>query len=196
LKDGVVSDRTFLEEISIRNLGIIEESHLELSQGLNVLTGETGAGKTMILTALNLVLGGKSDSALVRTGSDRLTTTASFSVPGEVSTEFRTSLENSDIAIEESSLIFSRSVTAEGKSKALCNGATVPASVLSELSQHLIEIHGQSANTQLVKPARQRELVDRFGGNEIAQALTNYGGVFVEYPDLKQRSSIMKKASP
>jgi DNA repair protein RecN (Recombination protein N) len=195
LKDGVVSDRTFLEEISIRNLGIIEESHLELSQGLNVLTGETGAGKTMILTALNLVLGGKSDSALVRTGSDRLTTTASFSVPGEVSTEFRTSLENSDIAIEESSLIFSRSVTAEGKSKALCNGATVPASVLSELSQHLIEIHGQSANTQLVKPARQRELVDRFGGNEIAQALTNYGGVFVEYQDLKQRISSMKKAS-
>jgi DNA repair protein RecN (Recombination protein N) len=170
----VVSDRTFLEEISIRNLGIIEESHLELSRGLNVLTGETGAGKTMILTALNLVLGGKSDSALVRTGSDRLNATASFSVPVNVTTEFEASLEESDTSIEENALIFSRSVTAEGKSKALCNGATVPASVLSELSQHLIEIHGQSANTQLVKPARQRELLDRFGGHAITQALSSY----------------------
>ena len=190
-----MSDRTFLEEISIRNLGIIEESHLELSQGLNVLTGETGAGKTMILTALNLVLGGKSDSALVRTGSDRLTATASFSVPANVSTEFEASLEESDTSIEENALIFSRSVTAEGKSKALCNGATVPASVLSELSQHLIEIHGQSANTQLVKPARQRELLDRFGGHEIAQALSSYEGVYVEYQELKQRIASMKSAS-
>jgi DNA repair protein RecN (Recombination protein N) len=66
LKDGAVSERSYLEEISIRNLGIIDQSELELGPGLNVLTGETGAGKTMILTALSLVLGGKSDSALVR----------------------------------------------------------------------------------------------------------------------------------
>ena len=74
-----MSERSYLEEISIRNLGAIEQSHLELGRGLNVLTGETGAGKTMILTALNLVLGGKSDSALVRHGADRLMATAHFS---------------------------------------------------------------------------------------------------------------------
>jgi DNA repair protein RecN (Recombination protein N) len=195
LKDGVVSERTFLEEISIRNLGIIEESHLELSRGLNVLTGETGAGKTMILTALNLVLGGKSDSSLVRTGSDRLTATAAFSIPGTVTTEFHETLEESDVAIEESALIFSRSITAESKSKALCNGVTVPASVLSELSHHLIEIHGQSANTQLVKPARQRELLDRFGGADISKALKQYEGAYTEYLDLKHRIASMKSAS-
>ena len=76
-----MSDRSYLEEISIRGLGIIDQSNLELSKGLNVLTGETGAGKTMILTALNLVLGGKSDSALIRFGSERLLATACFSIP-------------------------------------------------------------------------------------------------------------------
>ena len=76
-----MSDRSYLEEISIRGLGIIDQSNLELSKGLNVLTGETGAGKTMILTALNLVLGGKSDSALIRKGSERLLATACFSIP-------------------------------------------------------------------------------------------------------------------
>ena len=76
-----MSERSYLEEISIRNLGAIEESALTLGRGLNVLTGETGAGKTMILTALALVLGGKSDSSLVRHGADRLVATAQFSLP-------------------------------------------------------------------------------------------------------------------
>jgi len=76
-----VSERSYLEEISIRSLGIIDQSTLELGRGLNVLTGETGAGKTMILTALSLVLGGKSDSSLVRTGSDRLVASAQFILP-------------------------------------------------------------------------------------------------------------------
>ena len=190
-----MSDRTFLEEISIRNLGIIEESHLELGRGLNVLTGETGAGKTMILTALNLVLGGKSDSSLVRSGSDRLVAAATFTLSAPPTGEFAEQLELSDCAIENEQIIFSRSVTAEGKSKALCNGATVPASVLSDLSQYLIEIHGQSANTQLVKSSRQRELLDRFGGEEISKALTLYRDAYNQYLELKNRIKVMKSAS-
>ena len=190
-----MSERTFLEEISIRNLGIIEESHLELGKGLNVLTGETGAGKTMILTALNLVLGGKSDSALVRSGADRLTAAATFTAQGLLSSNFSTALDASDISLEESQIIFSRSVTAEGKSKALCNGATVPASVLSVLSEYLIEIHGQSANTQLVKPARQRELLDRFGGEAITKALSEFQKIYSDYLDLKSRIKSMQSAS-
>jgi DNA repair protein RecN (Recombination protein N) len=191
----VVSDRTFLEEISIRNLGIIEESHLELGKGLNVLTGETGAGKTMILTALNLVLGGKSDSALVRHGSDRLTTSATFSTSDGVPALLTQALEEGNLSIEDGQIIFSRSVTADGKSKASCNASTVPASLLSDLSQYLIEIHGQSANTQLVKPARQRELLDRFGGSTIAQPLAEYVKFFESYLDLKNRIKGMKSAS-
>jgi DNA repair protein RecN (Recombination protein N) len=191
----VVSERTYLEEISIRNLGIIEESHLELGRGLNVLTGETGAGKTMILTALNLVLGGKSESSLVRTGSDRLTATASFTTGEVIAPEFSAALEECDAAIEDGQLIFSRSVTAEGKSKALCNGSTVPASALSDLSQHLIEIHGQSANTLLVKAQRQRELLDRFAGDKVASAHNSYLELFESYTEAKNKIKAMKSAS-
>jgi DNA repair protein RecN (Recombination protein N) len=194
-KDGVVSERTFLEEISIRNLGIIEESRLELGKGLNVLTGETGAGKTMILTALNLVLGGKSDSSLVRHGSDRLITSATFTSPQATPAALAESLDEHDVELEDGSLIFSRSVTAEGKSKALCNGTTVPASTLSEISEQLIEIHGQSANTQLVKAARQRELLDRFGGEKFSTAMLAYQGIYDSYNELKSRIKTMKTAS-
>ncbi len=190
-----MSERTYLEEIAIRNLGIIEESHLELGRGLNVLTGETGAGKTMILTALNLVLGGKSDSSLVRSGSDRLTTSATFTTPAPIPAQLSEKLDDADIALENGQLIFSRSVNSDGKSKALCNGSTVPASVLAELSENLIEIHGQSANVQLVKPARQRELLDRFGGVEIEKALTSYTDAYSSYLDLKNRIKAMKSAS-
>jgi DNA repair protein RecN (Recombination protein N) len=195
LRDGVVSERTYLEEISIRNLGIIEESRLELGKGLNVLTGETGAGKTMILTALNLVLGGKSDSALVRSGSDRLTATAVFSMPNQIPADLSGALSESDIEVKDAQVIFSRSVTAEGKSKALCNASTVPANLLSELSQYLIEIHGQSANTQLVKSSRQRELLDRFGGERVDSQLKNYSDIYNSYLELKNRIKSMKSAS-
>lgn len=190
-----MSEGTFLEEISIRNLGIIEESHLELGRGLNVLTGETGAGKTMILTALNLVLGGKSDSALVRHGSDRLIATATFAIEKTPSPALANTLDESDVSIEDSQLIFSRSVTSEGKSKASCNASTVPAGTLGDLSTHLIEIHGQSANTQLLKPARQRELLDRFGGTAIANAHSSYAGIYESYLELKNRIKAMKSAS-
>jgi len=190
----VVSERTYLEEISIRNLGIIEESHLELGRGLNVLTGETGAGKTMILTALNLVLGGKSDSALVRHGAERLSASATFALP-IITAELQNNLDEADIDASEKSLILARSVSAEGKSKATCNGSTVPATTLSDISTSLIEIHGQSANIQLVKSAKQRELLDRFGGSILSSALSRYQEDFDKYGDLKSRIKAMKSAS-
>lgn len=190
-----MSERSYLEEIAIRNLGIIEESRLELGKGLNVLTGETGAGKTMILTALNLVLGGKSDSALVRHGADRLVTSATFALPKKISSELSGYLSDSDIVCEDGELIFSRSVTSEGKSKATCNAASVPANFLLETSQYLIEIHGQSANIQLTKPARQRELLDRFGGEDIAKCHQIYLERFNAYGDLKARIASMKSAA-
>ena len=190
-----MSERSYLEEISIRNLGIIEESHLELGKGLNVLTGETGAGKTMILTALNLVLGGKSDSSLVRHGSDRLVATATFALPAKMPEALSAALDEADVSIEDSQAIFSRSVTAEGKSKATCSGTTVPASALADFSEHLIEIHGQSANTQLVKAARQRELLDRFGGEKISQKSIAYQEIYESYLELKARITAMKSAS-
>ena len=121
-----MSDRSYLEEISIRNLGIIDTCSLELSKGLNVLTGETGAGKTMILTALSLLLGSKSDSSLVRHGSERLVTSATFSIPASLTAQ----IEDLGGLVEDGSLILTRSVSSDGKSKATASGATVNASTL------------------------------------------------------------------
>ncbi len=190
-----MSDRSFLEEISIRNLGIIEESHLELSPGLNVLTGETGAGKTMILTALHLVLGGKADSSLVRHSSERLSASAIFALPSKIDSHFREKVEESGTSIEDGQLIFTRTVTNEGKSKASANGTSVPASVLSDLSSELIEIHGQSANVALSKSSRQRELLDKFGGQAISVAHQNYSVLYESYLELRERIKSMKSVS-
>jgi len=186
-----VSERSYLEEISIRNLGIIEQSELELGRGLNVLTGETGAGKTMILTALNLVLGGKSDSSLVRHGSERLVATAQFSVTKESQEQ----LDEIGAEVDGSSLIVTRTVNSDGKSKASCGGVTVPAGTLADVTEPLIEIHGQSANSQIVKPARQRELLDRFGGAAIASVLSEYQRTYSEYLELKERIKAMKASA-
>ncbi len=191
LKVGAVSERSYLEEISIRNLGIIEQSELELGRGLNVLTGETGAGKTMILTALSLVLGGKSDSSLVRHGSERLVATAQFSVTAD-SKEL---LDEIGAEVDGTSLIVTRTVNSDGKSKASCGGVTVPAGTLAEVTEPLIEIHGQSANSQIVKPARQRELLDRFGGASVASALVEYQQGYSEYLELKERIKAMKASA-
>jgi DNA repair protein RecN (Recombination protein N) len=186
LKAGAVSDRTYLEEISIRNLGIIDQSTLELGSGLNVLTGETGAGKTMILTALALVLGGKSDSSLVRTGTERLVASAQFSLPA-VTADLREIAESSGSDISEGSLILTRTVNSDGKSKAVAGGTTVPAATLANFADQLVEIHGQAANHQIVKSARQRELLDRYAGTKFATALQSYQGVFSNYNELKAR---------
>ena len=186
-----MSERSYLEEISIRNLGIIEQSELELGRGLNVLTGETGAGKTMILTALALVLGGKSDSALVRHGSDRLVATAQFSVTANSQEK----LDEIGAETDGSSLIVTRTVNSDGKSKASCGGVTVPAGTLADITEQLIEIHGQSANAQIVKPARQREILDRFGGSIIAKAISEYQDIYGQYLELKERIKAMKASA-
>ena len=186
-----MSDRSFLSDISIRNLGIIEQSELEFGPGLNVLTGETGAGKTMILTALALVLGGKSDSALVRHGSERLVTSATFSVTKELNA----AIDEVGAELEDQSLIISRTVNADGKSKAICGGVNVPAGTLSTIGESLIEIHGQSANAQIVKTSRQRELLDRFGGQELSGLLGRYQEIFAKYLELKSRVASMKSSA-
>jgi DNA repair protein RecN (Recombination protein N) len=178
-----VSDRSYLEEISIRNLGIIDTSSLELSKGLNVLTGETGAGKTMILTALSLLLGAKSDSSLVRHGSERLVTSATFSIPTSLSAQ----IEDLGGLVEDGSLILTRSVSSDGKSKATASGATVNASTLGEITEPLIAIHGQSANTQIVKSMRQRELLDLFAGSDLQAALSEYVDTFNMYNEMKAK---------
>ena len=179
-----MSERTFLEEITIRSIGVIDQSTLEISKGLTVLTGETGAGKTMILTALNLILGGKADSALVRKGSERLVASGRFTIPKASEYLFE------DVLVEDGELILTRTVASDGKSKATTNGVSATASTLTTVGESLVEVHGQAANQNITKSSRQRELVDRFG----QISLVDYQSALGEYYELKDRISALKKS--
>jgi DNA repair protein RecN (Recombination protein N) len=190
LKVGVVSERTFLEEIHIKNIGVITGAALEFSRGLTVLTGETGAGKTMVLTALNLVLGGKTESTLVRSGEDRLSASALFSIPKARVSNF----EELGLEVEEGTLTISRNVTKDGKSKAVASGVAVSASTLAEASAHLIEIHGQSSGLSITKGSRQRELLDRFAGESLNKTLSTYQRNLHEYTSIKSRINDLMKS--
>jgi DNA repair protein RecN (Recombination protein N) len=192
LRDGVVSERSHLEAITIRGLGIIEDASLDFGSGFTVLTGETGAGKTMVLTALSLVLGGKSDSSLVRQGRERLIASGSFRLSPTIT---KVALDiGADV--DEGLLILTRTVTAEGKSKSSAGGVAVPVGVLSELSEHLIEIHAQASGMSITKAHKQREILDRFGGAKLAAALVAYRGSYESYHQLKERiTSLRSKAA-
>ena len=185
-----MSDRSYLEEISIRSIGVIDNATLEIARGLTVLTGETGAGKTMILSALNLIVGGKSDSSLVRIGSERLIASARFAVATELIQRF----EDAGAIVEDGQIIITRSVSSDGKSKATTSGISVPVSVLSELSEHLVEVHAQAANLTIGKSSKQRELLDRFGGTPVKEALLDYRERLRNYQELKLRIAAFKKS--
>ncbi len=185
-----MSERTFLEELTIRSIGVIEHSTVEIAPGLTVLTGETGAGKTMILTALNLIMGGKSDSSLVRKGSERLVASGRFSIPKSSINFF----ENNGLDVEDDQLIITRTVNADGKSKATCNSIAVTASALSTAAEYLVEVHAQAANLSITKSAKQRELLDRFAGAEVAEQILSYRTVLNNYHDLKERIAQLKQS--
>jgi DNA repair protein RecN (Recombination protein N) len=189
-KDGAVSERTFLDEITIRSIGVIDQATIEFSSGLTVLSGETGAGKTMILTALNLILGGKSDSALVRKGSERLIASGRFRVPSDQSEIF----DEFGVAIDANELIISRSVNSDGKSKATCNGIAVTANTLLNMSEFIVEVHAQAANSNISKSSKQRELLDKFAGDVYKIAFADYSQVLQTYFDLKSRIVSVKKS--
>ncbi len=185
-----MSDRTFLDEITIRSIGVIDQATLEISKGLTVLTGETGAGKTMILTALNLILGGKSDSALVRKGSERLVASGKFSIPADQIGVF----ENCGVVVEDSALIITRSVSADGKSKATCNGISVTTNTLSSMSELIVEVHAQAANINISKTSKQRDLLDKFAGLEFEVTFAEYSKVLTQYHALKTRITALRKS--
>ena len=179
-----MSERTFLEEITIRSIGVIDHSTLEISKGLTVLSGETGAGKTMILTALNLILGGKSDSSLIRKGSERLVASGKFAVPKESENLFE------DLVVEDGQLIITRTVNSDGKSKATSNGVNVTAAMLNSVASNLVEVHAQSANQSISKSSRQRELLDRFAQLD----LSTYTSSLNSFQEMKTRIAALTKA--
>ena len=177
--------KSSLEEISIRSLGVIESSNIEFKPGLTVLTGETGAGKTMVLTALGLVLGSKSDSDLVRAGQERAIVTGKFAVPKDLATQ----IIDAGGEIEEESVVISRTVSTAGKSRVLVGGVVSSAAAVSSFASSLVEIHAQSSSSKLTKPGVARELLDRFAGVD----LTAYQQTFDQYHQMLRRINDLKE---
>ncbi len=163
-----------LEEVRITGLGVIDEAVLELSPGFNVVTGETGAGKTMIVSGLGLLFGGRADPTRVRPGADRAVVEGRLRVPPGGSVARQVNDSGGDLDDDGGTLILMRSVSAEGRSRATAGGRSVPVSLLTYLSDDLVAVHGQADQQQLLRSGRQREVLDRFSGPEFADLLATY----------------------
>jgi DNA repair protein RecN (Recombination protein N) len=151
-----------LSEIRIRGLGVIEDVTLELGPGLTVVTGETGAGKTMVVTGLYLLFGGRADPARVRTGSGRAVVDGRLRLPAGSQVLARALAAGAEVD-DDGELLVSRAVAVEGRSRAYLGGSAVPASLLGELSEGVLAVHGQSDQLRLLRPAEQRASLDRYG---------------------------------
>ena len=166
------------EEIRIQSLGVIESSTLELGPGLTAITGETGAGKTMIVTALGLLMGGRADSGAVRRGAKAARVEGVVHAEGLA--DFAAAVDELGGEAEDGRVLLARNISSEGRSRAFVGGASVPASQLADLSDTLVAVHGQSDQHRLLKASAQREALDRFGGDEIASLLEGYRTIHKE----------------
>ena len=180
-----------ISSLTIRNIGVISSAELELSSGLTALTGETGAGKTMVLTALGLLMGDRADATRVRTGEKQLFVEGRVQGLGP---ELVGKLEELGAVLEDGELLVNRSVSSDGRSRAAISGASIPISQLSEVFEELITVHGQSEQLRLRAPTAQREALDAFS-NQIASAHQAYLQVYRQYRELEARLQRMRSAS-
>ncbi|MFF7393714.1 DNA repair protein RecN [Streptomyces scabiei] len=160
----------------IRSLGVIDDAVVELSPGFTAVTGETGAGKTMVVTSLGLLLGGRADPALVRIGAKNAVVEGRIAVPEGAAAVVRA--EEAGAELDDGALLISRTVSAEGRSRAHLGGRSVPVGMLAELADELVAVHGQTDQQGLLKLSRQRAALDRYAGDAVAVPLTKYGEAY------------------
>ncbi|CAN5222422.1 DNA repair protein RecN [soil metagenome] len=165
-----------IEEISIRDLGVIEGARLPLGPGFTAITGETGAGKTMVVSALGLLLGERADFSAIRSGSSQAVVEGRWQVDpaGAVAERVR----DAGGELDDGELILGRSVSSEGRSRAVVGGRTAPVGVLNEIGQQLVVVHGQADQVRLRSATAQREALDRFAGVELSALVAEYQGVY------------------
>src|SRR6201996_4854174 len=162
-----------LEEVRITGVGVINDALLELSPGFTALTGETGAGKTMVVTGLGLLFGGRADPARVRPGARRAWVEGRLRTDPQGKVAQQVEEAGGDVD-EDGTLVLTRTVSGEGRSRAFAGGRSVPVSLLPYLSDDLVAVHGQSDQQQLLKPGRQREALDKYAGAELGVVLSDY----------------------
>jgi DNA repair protein RecN (Recombination protein N) len=165
-----------LEEMRIRSLGVIDDAVVELSPGFTAVTGETGAGKTMVVTSLGLLLGGRADAALVRVGAKAAVVEGRIALPPDSPAARRAT--DAGAELDDGALLISRTVSAEGRSRAHVGGRSAPVGLLAELSDDLVAVHGQTDQQGLLRPARQRQALDRFAGEAVSVPLAEWSAAY------------------
>ncbi len=176
-----------LQSLSIRNLAVVESLDFNADGGLNIITGETGAGKSILLQGLNLLLGQRADVGLIRSGKDRAEVTAIFEINQNIPVRDYLSCESLD---EGDDCILRRVITSDGKSKAFINGRAVTLSSLRDISRYLVDIHGQNEHHLLLNPLYQLEIYDSYQNNQ--ELLETLSKKVVEYRDISQRIEALK----
>jgi DNA repair protein RecN (Recombination protein N) len=176
-----------LQSLSIRNLAVVESLDFNADGGLNIITGETGAGKSILLQGLNLLLGQRADVGLIRSGKDRAEVTAIFEINQNIPLRDYLSCESLD---EGDDCILRRVITSDGKSKAFINGRAVTLSSLRDISRYLVDIHGQNEHHLLLNPLYQLEIYDSYQNNQ--ELLETLSKKVVEYRDISQRIEALK----
>ena len=166
-----------ITELRIADLGVINDATITLHAGLTVVTGETGAGKTMIVSGLGLLLGGRADPRSVRRGSERARVEGRFKIDNH---ELMQRVRQAGGQLDEDELIVARHLTSAGRSRAYLGGAQVPANVCAELTARLVTIHGQAEQERLTEADRQRQLLDRFAGPPALAPLARYSVLWAE----------------
>jgi DNA repair protein RecN (Recombination protein N) len=182
-----------LEEMRICGLGVIEDAVLELAPGLTVVSGETGAGKTMVVTGLGLLFGGRADPGAVRPGVDTASVEGRLRVDPDGPVAQR-ALE-AGAELDDDVLLVARTVSGSGRSRAHLGGRAVPAGTLAELADACVAVHGQSDQTRLRQPARQREALDRYAGAPLAAELADYQAAYDELRSVSSELAALTAAA-
>lgn len=184
-----------LEELRIRGLGVIDDATLPLGPGLTVVTGETGAGKTMVVSGLLLLFGGRADAARVRAGSDQAAVDGRLAITADGAAADRVRDAGGDLD-DDTGLVLRRVVTAAGRSRAYVGGAPTPVAVLGQLAEHLLAVHGQSDQLRLARPTEQRRALDRYAGvdlDEFSGAYSQWRAVAAELADRRARLGELRR---
>lgn len=175
-----------LNQLSIRNVAVIDKLDINLHDGVSVLTGETGAGKSIIIDSINMILGDRANKELVRYGTDKAVVQAVFDAPKSVINV----LEENDIDVEDETVIITRQVTKEGKSAARINGMVVTLNILREISDRLINIHGQHDNQALLTPIRHITFLDAYADNE--EYINRYKDILSKKREIEKKISSLE----
>lgn len=182
-----------IHEISIHDLGVIQSATLSLTPGFTAVTGETGAGKTMVVSALGLLLGDRADSGVVRHNAERAQVSGRWTVTDAA---VAARVEELGGVLDDGELVVTRSVSSEGRSKVVVGGAAAPVGSLGSIGDHLVAIHGQSEQLRLRSATAQRESLDRFAGDAVRMPLAEYRTVFTRWSEsIARRAAMSKDAS-